>query len=340
MPAPARIDATVARIIAAGRGPHSVGALIETGITRAQLRAAVAADELIVLRRGIVIPCILWRTGADDERREWAVRAALLAYPEGIASRDTAVVLHGLPDFGLPRTEPTPIPRTHITRTGAARRDDWLTVHGCDTPPEWVSTAAGIRATDLVRTSIEASATRSQRGAVVLIDAAMRRAIEESKPDDLRRAADPAVVRALRLQWRPAVGAYAGHRWVTRARFAVEFANPAAESVLESLSRYEMHRAELPPPQIGVQVRGDDGCYYWADAYWPEHRLIGEADGLGKYSDIGRLVAEKRRQEALEGAGYRLVRWGWSEVYPNAAVMVERVRRALSLTPPTRPEWS
>ncbi len=62
---------------------------------------------------------------------------------------------------------------------------------------------------------------------------------------------------------------------------------------------------------------------------WDRERLIGEADGLTKYTDVTSLVAEKRRQEALIGAGWRVVRWGWREGVTEPDIMIGRLKRAL-----------
>ena len=137
-----------------------------------------------------------------------------------------------------------------------------------------------------------------------------------------------------------AVGAYAKHRWVTTVRRAVELADPAAESVLESLSRLAMIERGLPMPRCGVPVVGDDGVVYWVDFLWDDLGLIGEADGVGKYAGRDALLAEKHRQEALAGR-YSFVRWGWNHVHPDPAVMVDRIvtaRTAVTLQPSTRPE--
>lgn len=328
-------------MLAEGGGPHRVSALLDSGLTRGQLRCAVDAGTLLLVRRGIVVPRQAWADADLGIRRSWALGSALLSFPGSWGSHDSAVRRWGLPEFRLPRDDHDEVPRTHITRVGAARVDGWLTVHGCDTPPACVVAVDGIRTTDLVRTSIESAATRSLRGAIVLIDAAMRMAAQADHPErELREVVgDRAVVGALRLRWRYAIGAYAGHRWVTMVREAVELADPAAESVLESLSRHAIWCSTLPRPQIGVRLRGDDGRYYWVDMWWPDRQVFGEADGLSKYVGPEALIEEKRRHEALEGPGRRGVRWGWEQVYPDPARMIDRIRHALA-TPPTRREWS
>ncbi|MFN8172162.1 MAG: hypothetical protein U0R65_09875 [Candidatus Nanopelagicales bacterium] len=340
MPWSASVAATVAQVAACASGPQHVAVLAERGIGRQRVRTAVGAGALTVLRRGIVVPTDAWRTAEIADRRRWAVEAALLAFPAGCASHDSAARLHGLPEFRMHADDADAIPSTHITRVGAARVDDWLTVHGCDTPPEWIHTAGGLRMTDLVRTSIETAAGRSLRGALVVIDAAMRLAAAEHAGSSAVRAAviDPAVVGALRVRWRYAVGAYAGHRWVTTVRQAVELADPAAESVLESLSRAAMIENAVPQPRCGVPLVGDDGRTYWVDFCWDRFGLIGEADGLAKYDDPSAHLREKHRQEALRARGWEFVRWGFAHVFPDPTVMLSRVRHALR-QPPTRLGW-
>ena len=302
MPWSASVAATVAQVAACASGPQHVAVLAERGIGRQRVRTAVGAGALTVLRRGIVVPTDAWRTAEIADRRRWAVEAALLAFPAGCASHDSAARLH--------------------------------------TPPEWIHTAGGLRMTDLVRTSIETAAGRSLRGALVVIDAAMRLAAAEHAGSSAVRAAviDPAVVGALRVRWRYAVGAYAGHRWVTTVRQAVELADPAAESVLESLSRAAMIENALPQPRCGVPLVGDDGRTYWVDFCWDRFGLIGEADGLAKYDDPSAHLREKHRQEALRARGWEFVRWGFAHVFPDPTVMLSRVRHALR-QPPTRLGW-
>jgi hypothetical protein len=332
MPNAARIRSTVLHVQDVSSGPVSGQALVSDGLTRGQLRAALAAGELIVLRRGIFIPRGQWDDGTIEQRRLWAARAALLAFPTAFASHGTAAWLHGLPEYRLDRIDRESVPATHITRIGAARHDDWLRVHGCDTTLDQVATLRGIATTDLIRTSIELAANRSLATAVVFLDAAMRLAVAEQFVDaEIRRAVLRAdVCQSLRRRWRLGLIPYARHRWVTRVRLAVDLADPASESVLESLSRVAIHGAPWPMPRCGVPVVGDDGIVYWVDMLWEDCRLIGEVDGAVKYSDPVRLLAEKRRQEALEGRGYRFVRWGWAEVVPDPTVMLRRVGRALS----------
>ena len=57
--------------------------------------------------------------------------------------------------------------------------------------------------------------------------------------------------------------------------------------------------------------------------------VLGEADGRGKYTDPTVLYAEKTRQEALERAGWIVVRWTWDELARTPEVVVARIAAAL-----------
>ncbi len=86
--------------------------------------------------------------------------------------------------------------------------------------------------------------------------------------------------------------------------------------------------AGVPRPIVGLPVMGDDGRSYVADLAWLPHRVIGEVDGYGKYSD-GREVSEKHREDALRARGWGFVRWTVAEMLTRPEVVVARVQRAL-----------
>ena len=81
-----------------------------------------------------------------------------------------------------------------------------------------------------------------------------------------------------------------------------------------------MLTARIPAPDLQVPVVGASGRRYFADFYWADRRHIGEFDGAAKYTDPrflqGRtpqqvLLDEKRREDDLRAAGYRVTRWDW-----------------------------
>ena len=86
-----------------------------------------------------------------------------------------------------------------------------------------------------------------------------------------------------------------------------------------------MIEAEFPLPKVGWPIRDVDGVTRWADFYWKEHKLIGEADGALKYTEPTDLLREKHREEALRMMGFRVVRWGWHEAVNQPHLLLGRL---------------
>lgn len=108
-----------------------------------------------------------------------------------------------------------------------------------------------------------------------------------------------------------------------RALVALELGDAAAESPGESASRAQIWEAGLQMPQLQTAHRLEDGSSVRPDMEWREAGVVGEFDGLIKYSRAQALsgqtadrvlVQEKRREEALNRAGRKVVRWTWADL--------------------------
>lgn len=110
---------------------------------------------------------------------------------------------------------------------------------------------------------------------------------------------------------------------------ALDAADALAESALESLARGSFIVAGLPAPVLQAEVVANRRRYR-LDFLWPLARLILEVDGMIKYDDKQIMLDEKRRHNDLQAAGYTVLRCGFTNMYPNANVLVRQIRRILT----------
>lgn len=93
----------------------------------------------------------------------------------------------------------------------------------------------------------------------------------------------------------------------------------------------------LPLPETQVEVRAPDGTFLGlVDFLWRDQRVVGEADGLGKYDAPLALRKEKLREEGLRACGLEVVRSVWDDVWtaPASARTIARVRQAFAFAGP------
>ena len=110
-------------------------------------------------------------------------------------------------------------------------------------------------------------------------------------------------------------------------RRAIDFAEPAAESPMETRLRLLLILAGLPRPQVQVPLHDDKGHFIGRpDLYYPSHRLALEYDGA---SHRETMTADHRRQNRLINAGYRLLRFTAADVLSTPDSLVLLVRQAL-----------
>ncbi len=128
---------------------------------------------------------------------------------------------------------------------------------------------------------------------------------------------------------RPAPG---GRRLTT----LLDLVDAAAESPLESRSRWHLHVHDVPPPRSQVVLRTTTGRVLGrCDFFWAEG-VVGEVDGDVKYESPDARAREKWRQELMERTGLLVVRWGHRDLAdfaPVAALIADRRARA------SRPGW-
>ena len=170
----------------------------------------------------------------------------------------------------------------------------------------------GRRLTSLARTVADCASMLPPQDGLVLADAALRRGLVREECMELLRAR-------------------VGHRGVRRATTVVELADDGAESPGESRLRHMVLRAGLPVPRTQVLVETREGPA-WGDVGWPQWRLIAEYDGVAKYTAgstaAEAVLKERRREIAIERAGWRVVRATAADLRRPEALLAEILQRA------------
>lgn len=293
-------------------GPFTTAQAWAAGFTRADVRRNVRRGDWVVLRRGVYVTAqVLARAEGDAARRQALDAAALLLTLgwDAVAGGVTAARIWGLELLRSPTRrlvvvadDPDAVDR---------HRDDYVVLTTA-LPPGHRSTRLGVPVTSAARTVVDLARTSTYTRGVVAADSALRQGL--STVPQLRDMVNDCA------------------RWpgIAQARRVVDFADPASESVLESLSRVAMQEQGVPPPRTQAVI----GTVR-VDFLWDDVRVIGEADGLAKYqpddvrSTLDVVRAEKRREERLVDAGFEIVRWGWDDAW-NPPALARRLRAAFA----------
>ena len=213
---------------------------------------------------------------------------------------ESAAVIWGCDTVGLDG-------HVHLAQRHNQQRSAHPKVHRhCVTlTPSELTVVDGYPVTTLGRTLVDCARMLSARQALVIADSALRRGLPT---DELAEAIDRA----------------SGSRGIRQARAVLALADARAESPGETLVRFAVGQAEMPPLELQIPVDTHLGRKY-VDLGWPEVKVAIEFDGRIKYDTSGGGAAtafyeEKRRQDALAEAGWLVVRVMWEDLQRPAAL--------------------
>jgi very-short-patch-repair endonuclease len=286
---------------------------LSTGVSAQRLRTLVAAGDLIKVRNGAYATKRALAWAQDDPRRAHVlhVYAAMDRRGNAVASHESAAVMHGIDLFRHPGDT------VSLTLPPGSRpgRKAGVSVHAAALPAGQVTTMYRVRTTSLARTVADLARTLPFMEAVVVADSALH----------TDRVSESEILGVLKTcaQW----------PGVRQAERVVEFADPNAESVLESCGRVILHERGLEEPQVQATITGPD-YRYTADLYYPPHKTIVEFDGMQKYSDERVLRKQFERDRVLRDAGYKIVHVTWRELFGSPDNVVERIRKAFAAPSP------
>jgi Protein of unknown function (DUF559) len=265
--------------------------MISTREAEHQVRPLRAAGQVRRLRRGI------YTDGPGNSRIEHVAAAA--ARMDAVASHETAAVLWGIPTLGL--TQPIQVTRARRCQ-GATHEYEGMVLYHAGLDKDHVTVHRGVPITTPARTVMDIARNRPFRAGVVAADAALRTRL--CGAEELIAVAESC------------------RRWpgVRRAKRVAAFADSRSGSPLESISRVAFHHYGLPRPILQAVVGGYDEV----DFLWERYRVIGEADGMGKYTSPEVLRNEKLRQEGLAQLGFTVFRWTWRDAYRRPDALAHR----------------
>lgn len=281
------------------------------GISRSQRRTAVRRGRWVQAGRGMVAPVDVQRDvpphGAKEVvgRRRHAVvaTAAQRARPTDAIGGRSAAILHGLPTLWVPQ-QPELLT---VGDVGAGCRSPGH-LYTAAVPDDETTTWYGRRVTTAARTLVDLG-RHDRFDAIMAADAALREEVVTA--GEVNLALETAI----------------GWPGIRQARAVLALADPRAESPLESVTRLRILDEGLPVPMLQVWIGP-----YRVDFYWPERRVVLEADGRLKYTDEERW-AEKKREQAIRryrARVDRVERVTWSDVLSDWPATAQLLHEALA----------
>ncbi|MEE9097712.1 hypothetical protein [Pseudarthrobacter phenanthrenivorans] len=306
-----------------------------TGDTRS-LSRRYAQGELVRVRKGVYAGKEEWISLAPWERYFQTVRAVDLELPGSTFCLNSAIAVWNLDLLAVPgyvhlsgasrghtgRTQPTTSAACNRSGHTGLERISAYGIHRHPGQPAAVE-HAGLQVTPLPETVVEVIARESFTAGVVLADHAI----------SSRRTSGPALSRDGLLNKAARLPLGARRNWVAQV---LDFASPESESAGESLSRAQMHLLGVPAPMLQAKFRQEGSLLARTDFFWPKYRLVGEFDGDAKYLNDDYLgtrtarqavLAEKKREDRLRAAGFRVVRWDWATA-SDPGRLAARLRQA------------
>ena len=201
------------------------------------------------------------------------------------------------------------VPREHAARIAgvAVHRSRTLT-------PADITTVDGIPCTTVARTLLDLAAVTPRRST--------ERAIEQAEVQGV-------------LDYRATVAQLERNRSTRgakrlRAALADHAGDAPTESELEERFLALCRQAGLPLPERQVHINPDDGePALRVDFAWRAQRLVVETDG-GKYHRTrAKFESDRRKDQRLALAGWRVLRITWRQLIDEPARIVETIRKLL-----------
>jgi hypothetical protein len=301
---PPRRERQIAKIAARQHGVVSTHQLLDLGLTRSAVNQRVAAGRLHRVHPGA------FAVGHPILSREGAYMAAVLACgPGALLSHRSAAAL-----WDLRRSERS---RIDVTAPGRRRRAiRRIEAHRSRTlVPRDAARVKNIPCTSVARTLVDLAEVVDLR--------ALERACEQAEILNLFNA--EALANAL--------ARVRGRHGAPKLRAVLGAAAPG-----ETLTRSELEErflalcgaAGLPRPEVNAWIPFAGGEGAEADFLWRGRGLIVETDGHATHGTRRAFERDRRRDQRLALAGYRVIRFTWRQVARDPGEVAQTVRQLLA----------
>jgi hypothetical protein len=299
--------------------------------SRNQVERAFERGDLVRLRPGLYVRSGTWIGASSRERLALQAFALHRSIPGTVFLGETALLLQGFDTLLCPTT--VDVLDAGGGRAGAraetyalkrAGTEEALPVPVRGRRPCWPTAqtkeVGGITVVDVPVALADVAAHLSFPRALAVADAVARRY--------------GGVPLAQRPEFIAAGEGLPYGLWRRRARAVLEHSSPLSESVGESMSRAVIVASGFEAPELQAEVWDAGRFVARPDYTWKRWGLLGEFDGLIKYTDpaltgaagaAGAISAERARQRRLESLGWTVIRWEWKvAATPDALAAVLR----------------
>jgi very-short-patch-repair endonuclease len=293
------LERRIAELAAGQHGVVALRQLVGHGLSADAVRKRVASGRLHRVHRGV------FAVGHTPLTLEGHYMAAVLACGDGAAlSHREAAAL-----WELRQSNRATVDVTSPRRTGRALRG--IDAHASSTLlPRDIEIVKGIPCTSLARTLLDLAAILPRR--------AVERAIDQA---ELLQLLDAKAIQDVLERTH-------GHKGNAPLRSILNDHLPGSTPTRNDLEEAFLQicrTAGLPQPEVNACIAMQPTPYK-ADFLWREHQLIAETDGRDTHTTHHAFEHDRRRDQRLMLAGYRVVRFPWQQVIYEPTTVEATVR--------------
>jgi predicted transcriptional regulator of viral defense system len=298
-------DREIAWLAGRQHGVVSLEQLLRLGLSESTVSERVTAGRLFRVHVGV------FSVGHRPITREARFMAAVLACgPGAVLSHRSAALLRGI------RTREGKDEPIHVIAPNRRGRSPaGIVAHRDGTlRPVDRTRWQGIPCTTVERTLVDLAGTEPMAGIRELVGQAEQLRV-------LNRNRLRALVRHCR-----------GRRGVARLRLVLDEVRSSAKRTRGELERLFLRmcdRAGIPEPVVNLKLEIDDGRLLEVDFTWSTTRFAVEADSRRFHDTDSAYRRDRKRDQDLQLAGWRVARCTWEEVEDEPRALGRRLHRLL-----------